>query len=131
MGKFVQQMKSLIEKYGETFIKYIHSQSPTIIGYSSIDGDPAQQITGEYQPCSGNGTRQEYDLCLSQERAKKIAEMLNQSLPELEGAFKFKGMGETNQFGPGWTKENPTIPEQTAPNRRYVLTPIKPFTPTQ
>jgi hypothetical protein len=131
MGKFTQQMKSLIEKYGEPFIKHIYSQNPTIQAYSSIDGDPAQQIVGEYQPCSGNKTRQEYDLCLSQERAKKIAEVLNQALPELEGAFKFKGMGETNQFGPGWTKENPTIPEQTAPNRRYVLTPINPFTPTQ
>jgi len=131
MGKFTQQMKSLIEKYGETFIKHVYSQNPTVQAYSSVDGDPSQPIVGEYQPCSGNKTRQEYDLCLSQERAKKIAEVLNQALPELEGSFKFKGMGETNQFGPGWTKENPTIPEQTAPNRRYVLTPINPFTPTQ
>lgn len=131
MGKFTQQMKSLIEKYGEAFIKHVYSQNPTVQAYSSIDGDPAQPIVGEYQPCSGNKTRQEYDMCLSQERAKKIAEVLNQSLPELEGSFKFRGMGETNQFGPGWTKESPTIPEQTTPNRRYVLTPIKPFTPTQ
>jgi hypothetical protein len=131
MARFIQQIKSLIEKYGETFIKHIYSQNPTIQAYASIDGDPAQQIVGEYQPCSGNKTRQEYDLCLSQERAKKIAEILNKALPELEGAIKFKGMGETNQFGPGWTKENPTIPEQTASNRRYVLTPINPFTPTQ
>jgi hypothetical protein len=131
MAKFIQQMKSLIEKYGEPFIKHIYSQNPTILAYSSIDGDPVQKIVGEYKPCSGNKTRQDYDLCLSQERAKKIAEVLNQALPELEGAIKFKGMGETNQFGPGWTKEAPTIPEQTAPNRRYVLSPINPFTATQ
>jgi len=127
MSTFIQQMKQMIQKYGEGFIKHIANESPTIQGYTSIDGDPAQQIVGEYQPCSGNKTRQEYDLCLSQERAKKIAEVLNQALPELEGSINFKGMGETNQFGPGWTKESPTIPEQTAPNRRFVLTPINPY----
>lgn len=127
IARFSQQIKSLIEKFGQPFVDHIKTQNPTILGYSSIDGDPAQQITGEYQPCSGNKTRQEYDLCLSQERAKKLAEILNQALPELQGSIKFKGMGETNQFGPGWSKETPTIPEQTAPNRRYVLTPINPF----
>jgi hypothetical protein len=127
IARFTQQMKSLIEKHGQPFVDHIKAQNPTILGYSSVDGDPAQQIMGKYQPCSGNKIRQEYDLCLSQERAKKLAEILNQALPELQGAIKFKGMGETNQFGPGWTKESPTIPEQTAPNRRYVLSPINPF----
>jgi outer membrane protein OmpA-like peptidoglycan-associated protein len=131
MSQFTQQIKSVVEKYGEPFIKHIQSQNPTVLGYSSIDGDPAQKIVGEYKPCAGNRTRQEYDLCLSQERAKKIADMLNKSLPELGGVIKYKGMGETNQFGPGWTKESPTIPEQTAPNRRYVLTPINPFVQAQ
>ena len=56
---------------------------------------------------------------------KKIAEMLNKFLPELGGVIKAKGKGETTRIGPGWTKENPTIPEQTAANRRYVLTPIQ------
>ena len=65
---------------------------------------------------------------LSQERARIIADEINKQLPDLGNAIKFKGMGETTQFGPGWTKESPTIPEKTAPNRRYVLTPIKPFT---
>ena len=54
--------------------------------------------------------------------------MLNQYLPELGGAIKFKGLGETTKWGPGWTPQNPTIPEQTAPNRRYFLSGIKPFT---
>lgn len=124
---FIQQMKENIQKYGEPFIKHIQSQNPTIYGYSSVDGDPDQPITGGYQPCSGNKTRKDYDKCLSTERAKKIADILNNNLKELGGAFKGVGMGETTKWGPGWTKENPTIPQQTAPNRRYVLSNIKPF----
>lgn len=124
---FIQEMKGYIQKYGEPFIKHIQSQNPTIYGYSSIDGDPTQAITGGYQPCAGNKTRKEYDKCLSSERAKKIADILNSSLKELGGAFKSVGIGETTKWGPGWTKENPTIPQQTAPNRRYVMSEIKPF----
>ena len=124
---FVQQVKELIQKYGQAFIDHMRQQNPTVLGYSSVDGDPNQQIVGEYKPCSGGKTRRDYDLCLSQARAKVLADMLNKSLPELGGIFKFKGMGETTQFGPGWTQNSPTIPEQTAPNRRYILSPIKPF----
>ena len=120
-------MKKHIQKYGEPFVKFIQSQDPKIYGYSSIDGDPSQEITGGYQPCAGNKTRQEYDKCLSFERAKKIADILNNNLKELGGVFKGVGIGETTKWGPGWTKENPTIPQQTAPNRRYVLSNIKPF----
>lgn len=127
MLKFVQNIKANIEKYGQPFIDHIKSQNPTVYGYASIDADPNQPITGGYKPCSGYGTRKEYDMCLSNERAKKIAEMLNKSLPELGGVFKYKGLGETTQFGPGWTKDNPTIPEQTAPNRKYFLGQIRPF----
>ena len=73
----------------------LFNQKPTIKGYASRDGDPAEQITGQYQPCGGNKTRADYDLCLSHERAKLIANILNKGLPELDGAFQFKGMGET------------------------------------
>ena len=127
-GAFIQQIRHLIQKYGEPFINYMKSQNPTIYGYSSVDADPEQPITGGYKPCAGNKTRRDYDLCLSQERARVIADILNKELPELGGIFKFKGMGETTKFGPGWTKENPTVPEVTAPNRRYVLSDIQPFT---
>jgi hypothetical protein len=127
LGKFVQEVKNAATKYGQSFIDHIKTQSPTVLGYSSIDGDPDQVIVGEYKPCAGNKTRRDYDLCLSDQRAKVIADELNKRLPELGGAIKSKGMGETTQFGPGWTKESPTVPEKTAPNRRYVLSSIKPF----
>lgn len=126
-GAFVQQMKGNIQKYGQAFIDHIKSQRPTIYGYSSIDGDPEQEITGGYKPCAGSGRRRDYDMCLSRERARVIADILNKSIPELGGAIGFKGIGETTKWGPGWTKERPTIPEQTAANRRYILSPIKPF----
>jgi outer membrane protein OmpA-like peptidoglycan-associated protein len=124
LGSYIQEMKGYIEKYGQPFIDGYKAKNPTVYGYASIDGDPNQKIIGEYRPCAGNGTRKEYDLCLSQERARKIAETLNQSLPELGGAIKFKGMGETNKWGPSWTPQKPTIPEQTAPNRRFILPSI-------
>lgn len=125
--QFVQQIKGYIEKYGTPFIEHIKNQNPTIRGYASIDGPPDQEIQGEFAPCAASGTRAEYDYCLSDQRAKAIAEILNKSLPELSGAFQAKGEGQTNKFGPGWTKENPTIPEKTFQNRRYVLDDIKPF----
>lgn len=127
-GTFIQQIRDLIQKYGSSFIEHMKSQNPTIYGYSSVDGDPEQPVTGGYKPCAGNKTRRDYDLCLSQERAKIIADILNKELPELGGVFKYKGMGETTKFGPGWTRENPTVPESTAANRRYVLSDIQPFT---
>jgi hypothetical protein len=128
ISRFVQEVKGGIARYGQSFIDHIKSQNPTVLGYSSVDGDPEQAITGEYKACSGNGTRRDYDICLSRERARIIAETLNKSLPELGNIIKFKGLGETTKWGPGWTKETPTIPEQTAPNRRYFLSGIQPFT---
>jgi len=120
LSQFIKDMKDLITKYGDPFIAHLKIQNPTILGYSSIDGDPDQKINGGL-------TRKEYDLQLSEARAKIIANIINKSLPELGGMIQYKGLGETNQFGPGWTKEAPTKPKDTAPNRRYVLSPIQPF----
>lgn len=124
---YIQRMKQMAEKYGTPFIQHVQRQNPTVLGFSSVDGDPSQEIIGTYKPCSGNKTRQDYDMCLSSERAKLISEILNQGLPEFDGAFKYKGMGETTKWGPGWTPENPTMPAETAPNRRYLLSPLKPY----
>jgi hypothetical protein len=124
---FIQQIKEYITKYGQPFVQHLINQKPTIYGYSSRDGDPNQEMVGEYKPCSGNKIRKDYDLCLSTERARVLSELLNKGLPELGGIFQYKGMGQTDKWGPGWTPERPTIPEQTAANRRYLLSPITPF----
>ena len=128
---FVQKMKQYAAEYGQPFIEHVKKQNPIVKGYASVDGDPNQQIKGEYQPCSGSNTRAEYDMCLSHERAKLIANILNKGLPEFGGVFQFQGMGETTEFsnGVGWTPENPTSPSETAANRRYVLDRMKPFQP--
>lgn len=129
---YISKLKGFIDKYGQPFIEYVKSQNPMVYGYSSRDGAPDEQIQGKYQPCSGNKTRSEYDMCLSTERARIIADVLNQGLPELGGAFKYKGVGETDKWGPAWTPENAeTItPEDTSPNRRYLVSPFKkPFYP--
>jgi len=121
VGQYIQEMKKNIQDFGESFIKGYIAKGPTVFGYSSRDADPNQQINGGYGACSGKRTRFEYDMCLSEQRAKVIADLLNKSLPELNGAIKYKGMGQTTHWGPGWTKEKPTIPEQTAPNRKFIL----------
>ena len=127
LQSFIQQLKGYAEEHGPSFIEHIKRQTPTVYGYASIDGDPDQQIVGQYKPCSGNKTRKDYDLCLSTERAKLIAEILNQGLTEYGGAFQYKGIGETTEWGPGWApgEGNETTPEQTAPNRRYLLSKLK------
>ena len=132
LQQYIGRLKEFAEKYGQPFIDYVKKQNPVVYGYASRDGDPKEQIQGKYQPCSGNKTRGEYDVCLSNERAKIIADILNQGLPEFGGVFKYKGVGETTEWGPGWTPESAATitPVDTAPNRRYLLTPFKqPFIP--
>jgi hypothetical protein len=120
---YIAKLNRFAEQYGGSFIEYVQSQNPTVLGFSSRDGNPDEQIQGSYAPCSGYKTRKEYDLCLSTERAKLIAGILNKGLPSFGGVFKYKGMGETDKWGPAWTPENAkTItPEDTSPNRRYLL----------
>jgi len=132
LQQYIAKLKRFAEGYGQPFIDYVKNQNPVVYGYASRDGNPKEQIQGRYQPCSGNKTRAEYDVCLSNERAKTIADILNQGLPEFGGVFKYKGVGETTEWGPGWTPENAkTItPVDTAPNRRYLLSTFKqPFIP--
>jgi len=131
---YKKKKKRFHERFGESFIEYVKSQNPTVLGFASRDGDPKEEIQGKYQPCSGFKTRAEYDVCLSTERAKLIADILNKGLPEFDGVFKYKGVGETTKWGPGWTPENANTitPVDTAPNRRYLLSGFKKaYYPTQ
>jgi len=82
---------------------------------SSIDGDPDQQLEKQ-----GNITRREYDLRLSQRRADHIADILTKGTGI---RFVGRGTGQTTEFnGVGWTSGNPTTPDQTAQNRRLIVT---------
>jgi len=65
----------------------------------------------------------QYNLCLSEERAKKVAEDLQEIFNSLgiNVTIKSKGYGETSKFGPAWSKEKPTKPKDTQPNRRITF----------
>ena len=124
IDEFVVDIKEINKKYGiPTYNKYIDilKKNPiNVLAYASIDGESNAIDHGTYLDCRGygNGTRGQYNLCLSQARADKIAKILNEKLPEI-GNFVGKGMGETNNFGPGWTKEKPTTNTETLPNRKF------------
>ena len=130
INDFISQLKGYGSKFNtneNNFKKHIINSKPIVFGYASRDQDPAEKITGKFTPCKGEPTRGDYNRCLSQHRADKVAEMINTGL---EGTgmnvFTAKGMGETDKFAPG--KKWPEVKDntQTAPNRR-VYTFIPPF----
>lgn len=124
--KFVNKINEVKNVYGEKvykdYVNFLKKQPIEVLAYSSVDADPNEKVPGNYKPCKGYGdkTRGQYNLCLSQARADKIANILNEKLPEI-GSFVGKGMGETTKFGPGWTKEKPTNTDETLPNRRFMV----------
>lgn len=124
---FVNKVKNGVQKYGQELSQHIMSAEPSIVGYASVDAGPNEKITGKFGPCKSKPNRGEYNKCLSEFRAKKISEIINQKLEGTGVSLKFFGAGETTKFGPGWTKEKPTTTQETAPNRRFTLTPIPPF----
>lgn len=130
VDKLVSDIKMGINRFGNELVKHIMNWEPKIIGYASIDADPSEKITGKYGPCKSKPNRGEYNKCLSEYRAKKISDILNAKLEGTGITFGYVGAGETTKFGPGWTKEKPTTTKETAPNRRFVLTPIAPFSKT-
>lgn len=117
----------------DKYLNFLKSKKPIIVnGWASRDGDPEAIIadtnnsnTKTYEDCRVNGgrTRESYNLCLSQKRAEKIVELLEEKIPELRGIFSPVGNGETTQFnGIGWTENNSPSNSDTAPNRRFQFT---------
>ena len=133
INDFISQLKGYSTKFNtneNNFKQHIINSKPIVFGYASRDQDPAEKITGGFTPCKGEPTRGDYNRCLSQHRADKVAEMINTGLDGTGmNVFTAKGMGETDKFAPG--KKWPEVKDntQTAPNRR-VYTFIPPFTYT-
>jgi hypothetical protein len=127
IDSFVNKLKLSINQHGKPLTDHIMKSSPKIIGYASVDGNPEQKITGKFAACKSKATRGEYDQCLSEARAKRITDTINEKLTGTGVSFGFYGAGETTKFGPGWTQQAPTKMEQTSPNRRFELSPIPPF----
>lgn len=130
INSFVEKLKLNVNQHGKPLTDHVMKASPKIVGYASIDANSEQKITGKYAPCKSKATRGEYNQCLSEARAKRIADIINEKLTGTGLSFGFYGAGETTKFGPGWTVQAPTKVEQTAPNRRFELTPIPPFSKT-
>ncbi len=115
----------------EGFKDFLNGKTLTVNGYASQDDDPAANIGGKLPACSKyvKGPRSEYNKCLSQERAQKVADDLQTIFDELVGAGKIqvnaKGNGETHDFGgQGWdSEEKKTLDskEDLAKNRRVTF----------
>lgn len=125
IDNFINKIKEVkIQNGDDVYKKYIQflKSNPIIVNaYSSIDGDPSQKVVnGKVQACRGygDGTRSQYNLCLSQKRAEVIANELNSKLPEL-GNFKGVGMGETDKFDVDKKWPNVTNDKDTLLNRRF------------
>jgi hypothetical protein len=124
LGKFKDDLNAGLTKLSR-FKEFLESQNLVVKGFASRDNDPNEKVQGKFSGCRGygDGTRGQYNLCLSEERAKKVAE----DLQEIFNSFnvnvdiKSKGFGESSKFGPAWSKENPTKPEDTQPNRRVTF----------
>lgn len=134
IDKLAEYIITNTNKYGKELVDHIMKSKPQIIGYASIDGPSNEKITGKYSACKSNTelgtTREQYNQCLSENRAKQIATLLNQKLSGTGITIGYFGAGETTQFGPGWTKEVKTNAKQTAPNRKFVLSSIPVFSKT-
>lgn len=124
LGKFKVDLNAGLTKLSG-FKEFLESQNLVVKGFASRDNDPTEQVQGNFSECRGygDGTRGQYNLCLSEKRAEKVAEDLQEIFNTLgiNVTIKSKGHGETSKFGPAWSKENPTKPEDTQPNRRVTF----------
>lgn len=99
------------ENYFKTFVENIKKN------YQGVTGD-VQVITSSSIDGAG---KENYDMKLSDNRAKAIIEKLRSALPEIKLNFLPKPIGQTDQFAPGKTYLNGFNKEQTAPNRRLII----------
>lgn len=124
LDEFAKEIQNGVEKYGDLFRRQMNAKlaRKPILGYASIDGDPEGQVPkgSGYEPCSGQ-KRRDYNKCLSEARAKKVADYLNGKFSSDNMInFKHQGMGETDRFDKG--KKWPDYKSnETGKNRRIVL----------
>jgi hypothetical protein len=124
---FIAKIKNITNDYSpeiySKYLEFIKTKKPIYVySYASKDGNPDEKVQGKFSGCKGygDGTRGQYDLCLSQKRAQYIVERLEKELPDLKGVFKGSGQGQTTKFNNiGWPTSKG--PDETMPNRRFEI----------
>jgi len=117
IDKFITDLNGYLKTYPK-YSKFLLQNVPLVIGYSSRDKDSNDTVIGKLPTCQSSKTIGDYNLCLSKERANVIAKIIKEKTGVTMNPI---GKGETTEFGPGWTKEKSTTPEQTQPNRRFLI----------
>lgn len=125
LGEYNNIKENNIDQWDE-YLNFVKSKGGLqVLGYASQDADPKANDGGRLSACSkygvGKGPRNQYNLCLSQQRANVIRERLMKDLPELAEMITAKGLGETCDFGPCWSNNKNVTPQETAPNRRFIV----------
>ena len=106
---------------------WLEKQNLIVYGYASQDADPEESVQGKYGPCKGygSGLRKEYNVCLSNARAEKVASELQKVFDDagVQVTIKHQGVGETTKFsdGNGWSDKQKDTEEQLSPNRRVLF----------
>lgn len=123
-----RQYQNFLNIYNETkednsdkwvdYIKFLKTKTPLYLNaFSSKDGNPDTIVakkgssTTTYKDCrvSGGRTRESYDKCLSEARAKEMVKRLETDIPELKGVFTPVGKGykiSSNSWTEGKTNHN-------------------------
>lgn len=123
MDDLANQIEQAMGKLkGFNQIDFINKISNTpILGYASIDRDPEADDIGKLPACQSEKNNGDYNRCLSNERAKVVADYLNSKFKDNKNInFKYRGMGGTKKFNDvGWPDS--TSSDQTRDNRRVVF----------
>jgi len=128
LGKFKTDLNNALNNL-KGFEEFLKTQNLVVNGYASQDADPTENDGGNLPACSeygkGKGPRSEYNKCLSQERAQKVANDLQEIFDELVGKDEIQvnaeGNGETYKFGgDGWDNGKDSK-EDLSKNRRVTF----------
>ena len=113
----------------DQYLEFLKDKGVIIYGYASRDDDPNEDMRGEYGECNVDkivgGTKQArhlYNQCLSQKRADQVIKDIVALLPELDGVFTGKGMGESCKSGNCWKSGNAVNTDLTKEDRRVTGT---------
>jgi hypothetical protein len=132
--KFIKIYNETKEKYSmvwDQYLEFLKDKGVIIYGYASRDDDPNKNMRGKYKDCNADGQlsstsemqpRKLYNQCLSQKRADQVIKDMVAILPELDGVFTGKGMGESCKSGNCWESGEAVNTDLTSEDRRVTGT---------